>query len=171
VPGAWDGFEIVVRAVLGQLVTIKAARTLTERVATAAQLPVETPWPELYLRFPTAAEFLALDEDQLGACGITRRSAAALRQVANLIVQAQLDLSAGADYTKASQTLLAIKGIGPWTVNYVAMRALRWPDAFLAGDYGVKKVLGTTDLKAIEQQAKAWQPWRSYAVMYLWSQL
>ena len=91
--------------------------------------------------------------------------------IARAIATGHLDLSGEAEAEATLSTLLAIPGIGPWTAQYVAMRVLRWPDAFPAGDLGVKKALGVTSRTAAEARAEAWRPWRAYAVMFLWSSL
>ena len=168
VPGAWDGFEIAVRAVMGQVVTVKAALTLVGRIAELAQCKLETPYPELYQRFPLAQEFLQISDASFAAYKIQPRKVAMLREIATLITQGKLVLDTSADYAKTYQQLLALKGIGPWTASYIVMRSLRWPDAFLADDYWIKKLLKVTSAKQAETLAQVWKPWRSYAVIYLW---
>lgn len=171
VPGTWDGFELAARAVLGQLVSVRAATTLAGRIAALAAYPVATPWPELRHRFPLAEEFLTLEAEALGEQGINRRSIAALREVAAALVDGRLDLAYGADPVKARETLTSIRGIGDWTFNYIAMRALGWPDAFPAGDLGIRKALGGAAPRAAEAEAERWRPWRAYAVLHLWRTL
>lgn len=171
VPGAWDGFELACRAVLGQLVSVRAASTLAGRVAMLADHSVATPWPEIHLRFPQPEEFLALDEPALGESGINRRSTAALATMAKAVVDKILDLAPGADPQAARDRLLAIHGIGDWTFQYIALRALRWPDAFPSGDLGVKKALGMIKPAEAERIAERWRPWRGYAVFHLWRSL
>lgn len=171
IPGTWDGFELACRAVLGQLVSVRAATNLSGRVAELADHAVATPWAEVHRRFPLAREFVVLDAGALGRCGITRRSAAALATIAADLVNEKLDLAPGADPDAARDSLLAIHGIGDWTFQYIALRALRWPDAFPAGDLGVRKALGTDKPRAAEQAAECWRPWRGYAVLHLWRSL
>jgi len=168
IPGAWDGFELAARAVLGQLISVRAATTLAGRVAALAGHPVDTPWPEIRQRFPLAAEFLTLDVESLGEQGLNRRSVAALKEIATALVGGQLDLDRGADPATARQILINIHGIGEWTFSYIALRALGWPDAFLAGDLGIRKALGGTEPRATEALAERWRPWRGYAVLHLW---
>ncbi len=168
IPGAWDGFEVAVRAVLGQQVTVKTACKLAGRVVELSQCRVTTPWQEVLYRFPSPAEFLTLSDESLGEAGIIRSRIQALKTIANAIETGELDLSRATDYEKNQSYLLSIKGIGPWTANYIGMRAQRWPDAFLAADSGVKKALNLTNTKQIEAIAEVWRPWRSYAVMHLW---
>lgn len=170
VPGIWDGFEVAIRAVLGQLVTVAAARTLVGRIVDLGQFTITTPYPELSRRFPLAHEFLAFTDEQLSTCKIPARKRDALRAIAQFIVNGELVLDSSADYAQTYQKLLSIKGIGPWTASYIAMRSLRWPDAFLGDDYWVKKILKVTTAKQAEKIAEQWKPWRSYAVMYIWRQ-
>lgn len=171
IPGAWDGFEQARRAVLGQLVSVRAATTLTGRLAALADHPISVPWVEIYRRFPLAREFLTLDAQALGECGIIRRGAAVLATIAGELVNGKLDLTPGADPDAVRDTLLAIHGIGDWTFQYTALRALRWPDAFPAGDLGVRKALGADKPRAAEQAAERWRPCRGYAVLHLWRSL
>lgn len=171
VPGAWDGFEAATRAVLGQLISVQAATTLVGRVVDLANDQLETPWSSLCRCFPLAHDFLDLGDDALGRCGISRRSVAALQSVARAITEGELALSPGADLMQARERLLAIRGIGDWTFQYIALRALRWPDAFLAGDLGVRKAMGLDKLRDVERAAEVWRPWRSYAVAHLWRSL
>lgn len=171
IPGAWDGFEIAVRAVMGQVVTVKAALTLVGRIAERAACKIETPYPELYQRFPLAQEFLQVSTETFAAYSIQPRKVDILRQIATLSVQGELLLNTRADYTKTYQQLLAIKGIGAWTASYIVLRSLRWPDTFLADDHGVKKSLKVSTAKQAEALAQTWKPWRSYAVIYLWRKL
>lgn len=168
VPGAWDGFEIAVRAVMGQVVTVKAALTLVGRMAELTACKVETPYPELYQRFPLAQDFLNISDETLSAYKIQPRKVEILRHIATLIVQGELVLDSCADYQTTYQQLLNLKGISPWTASYIAMRSLRWPDAFLADDYWIKKLLKVSTAKQAETLAQAWKPWRSYAVIYIW---
>ncbi|WP_020395994.1 AlkA N-terminal domain-containing protein [Thiolinea disciformis] len=168
VPGAWDGFEIAVRAVMGQLVTVKAALTLVGRIADLAACKVETPYPALYQRFPLAQDFLNISDETFSSYKIQPRKVAILRHIATLIVQGELVLESSADYQQTYQRLLQIKGIGPWSASYIAMRTLRWPDAFLGDDYWIKKLLKVSTAKQAEAIAQQWKPWRSYAVMYIW---
>ena len=168
VPGAWDGFEIAVRAVMGQLVTVKAALTLVGRIAELSACKMNTPYPELYQHFPLAQDFLNISDASFSAYNIQPRKVESLRNIATLIVQGELVLDSSADYQKTFQQLLKLKGIGPWTASYIAMRTLRWPDAFLGDDYWIKKLLKVSTAKQAEAIAQQWKPWRSYAVMYIW---
>ena len=175
VPGELDGFELAVRAILGQQVTVAAARTLTQRLVNKFGEPITTPWPELSRLFPTAAA-LAADSgdvaDQMGKLGIVRQRQAAITGLAKAVTNG-LQLQGNADAQATVDALKALPGIGDWTAQYIAMRALRWPDAFLAGDVALHKRLGLQGLKnparLAEAASQAWKPWRSYAVIRTWS--
>lgn len=172
VPGAWDGFELAVRAVLGQQVTVAAARTLTRRLVQALGEPLATPWPQLTHAFPTPAALLQASPDALGQLGIVRQRQKAIQALAQAVLHGDLNLQPGPQVQATIQALLALPGIGEWTAQYIAMRALRWPDAFPAGDIVVQQRLGVRDgpqpARAATALAAAWQPWRSYAVIRLW---
>ncbi len=172
VPGAWDGFEQAVRAVLGQQITVAAARTLTQRLVHAYGEPVATPWPQLTHAFPTPERLLSLTADDLGRLGIVRQRQKAIHALAEAVVHHGLDLNPGPGLQDTLQALMDLPGIGDWTAQYIAMRALRWPDAFPAGDIVVQQRLGVRDgpqpARAATERAATWQPWRSYAVIRLW---
>jgi len=171
VPGAWNGFELAVRAVLGQQVSVAAARTYAKRLVHTLGTPVTTPWAELTHAFPTPTQMLAASPDQLGALGIVKQRQKALHALAQA-VSAGLDLNPGADVAERVQALMALPGIGAWTAQYIAMRAMRWPNAFPAGDLVVQQRLGLRDApnpaRAASEWSQRWQPWRSYAVLRLW---
>lgn len=168
VVGTFDGFEAAVRVVLGQQVTVAAARTLTQRLVEAFGEPVTTPWPELHRTFPGAERLAAADPAALGALGIVRQRVKALQSLARAVAEGRLALHPGAPLEPTRQQLLDLPGIGPWSAELIALRALAWPDAFPAADLGLLKALGTRDADAAEAAAQAWRPWRSYAVMRLW---
>jgi AraC family transcriptional regulator of adaptative response / DNA-3-methyladenine glycosylase II len=170
VPGAIDGFELAVRAVLGQQITIRAARTFAGRLATAAGTVLDRPVEGVTHLFPSAEQLAGARLDGLG---LTRARMATLHRLAELVANASLDLSGSAERGSTLDTLLGINGIGPWTAAYVAMRALHDPDAFPAGDLGVRfgfEALGLSSTPAaIVEHAERWRPWRAYAVMHLWN--
>jgi AraC family transcriptional regulator of adaptative response / DNA-3-methyladenine glycosylase II len=166
-----DGFETAVRVVLGQQVTVAAARTLTQRLATALGEPVETPFADLNRLFPMAAQLAAADPDLIGRLGIVRQRVRALQALAAAVDEGTISLHRGAPLEATLDALRALPGIGEWTVQLIAMRALAWPDAFPLSDIGVLNALGTRDLKAVETMAQSWRPWRAYAVMGLWQGL
>ena len=176
VPGVLDGFELAVRAVLGQQVTVAAARTLTERVVQKLGAPLATLWPGLNRLFPRPQAFLQLGDsagDMLGSLGVVRQRQKALLALAQALDSGQIQLNPGADVPATLAALVQLPGIGDWTAQYIAMRALRWPDAFPAGDVALQKALGVRDVpkpaQAAEQASQAWRPWRSYAVLRAWS--
>jgi len=171
VPGAFDPFEMAVRAVLGQQVSVKAATTLSGRFAAALGDPIETPYPELSHLSPTPERVAATESEQLTALGITRARVATILALARAVSDGDLSLEPGGDPAGTVARLKELPGIGEWTAQYVAMRALSWPDAFPHTDLGVYKALGTRDPKRVLEIAEAWRPWRAYAVMHLWKSL
>jgi AraC family transcriptional regulator of adaptative response / DNA-3-methyladenine glycosylase II len=168
VPGAVDGFELAVRAVLGQQVTVAAARTLGSRLVEAFGEPLATPIEGLTRLFPTPAAIAAASGDALGQLGIVRQRQTALHAIARVVAEGRLALHAGADVPSTIAALQELPGIGAWTAQYIAMRALRWPDAFPAGDVALQKALGVTTARAASEASQAWRPWRSYAVLRAW---
>ncbi len=171
-PGAVDGAELAVRAVLGQGITVAAARTIAARLVEAHGTRLTSPSGGITHLVPTAADIAALDPATLpGPAG--RR--AALHGVAEALAAGVLVLDAGADRGEAARRLHAIRGIGPWTAAYVAMRALGDPDAWLPGDGALRSALarrgGPVDPRGIAALAARWRPWRSYAVHHLWASL
>jgi AraC family transcriptional regulator of adaptative response / DNA-3-methyladenine glycosylase II len=175
VPGALDGYELAVRAVLGQQITVAAARTLAQRLVNTYGESVQTPWPELNRLFPTATVLAQASTDDLGALGIVRQRQAAIVALARAVADKRLQLHGGADVDATIAALKELPGIGDWTAQYIAMRALRWPDAFPAGDVALHKALGVQATKNPARQAEAasqmWRPWRSYAVIRAWASL
>lgn len=168
VPGTVDGFELAVRAVLGQQITVAAARTLGSRLVEAFGEPIATPIEGLNRLFPTPAAVAAASGDALGQLGIVRQRQAALQAIAREVAAGKLALHAGADVPSTIAALQELPGIGAWTAQYIAMRALRWPDAFPAGDVALQKALGVTTARAASEASQAWRPWRSYAVLRAW---
>ena len=168
VPGALDGFELAVHAIVGQQVSVAAARTLLSRLVTAFGESVSTPFPDLVCCFPTPQALHDASEDRLGALGIVRQRQAAIRALAAEVLAGRLDLQQGADVPATLAALRALPGIGDWTAHYIALRALRWPDAFPAGDVALRKALGVASARAAESRAQAWRPWCGYAVLRAW---
>ena len=169
VPGAFDPFEVAVRTVLGQQVSVAAASTLCGRLVARFGAPATTPFAALTHRTPSAATLAAASEDDLAAIGLPRARAATLRALARAVVDGAVALDAGGDPAAAMAALTAIRGIGPWTASYLAMRALRWPDAFPAGDLVLQRQLGVGTAAAAEAASTAWRPWRAYAALHLWA--
>ncbi len=171
IPGAWDGFELAVRAILGQQVTVSAATKLVARVAELAGERIVTNEPGLSRVFPTAARVAACDLTSLGVPRARARSVVALAEAA--LADREL-LAGGRDLDAAVERLRAIPGVGEWTAQYVAMRELREPDAFPAMDAGVLRALtAATGARMSSAQALAraesWRPWRAYAAVHLWA--
>jgi AraC family transcriptional regulator, regulatory protein of adaptative response / DNA-3-methyladenine glycosylase II len=175
VPGALSGYELAVRAVLGQQITVAAARTLAQRLVDRFGAPIATPHEGLARLFPTPQVLAAAEGDALGQLGIVRQRQAAIVAIARAVAQGQLSLHPGADVVTTTTALKELPGIGDWTAQYIAMRALRWPDAFPAGDVALHKALGVQQSKQPAREAEAasqaWKPWRSYAVVRAWSAL
>ena len=173
VPGCLDGFELAVRAILGQQITVAAARTLAARLVARFGDAVATPWPELARSFPRAAVLAQADGDALGQLGIVRQRQGAITALARAVAGGELSLHIGAPVASTMAALRALPGVGDWTAQYIAMRALRWPDAFPAGDVALQQALGVRGqpkpAHAAEQAAEAWRPWRSYAVVRAWA--
>jgi AraC family transcriptional regulator, regulatory protein of adaptative response / DNA-3-methyladenine glycosylase II len=170
-PGAFDGFELAVRAVLGQQITVKAARTMAGRFAAAFGEPVETPVAALRRLFPSPERIARLKGADIAATGVVMARSNAIVALARAVSEGQLRLEPGADVEQTLDRLRSLPGIGEWTAQYVAMRALSWPDAFPHTDYGVLKALGEKNGGKALERAAGWQPWRAYAVMHLWKSL
>jgi AraC family transcriptional regulator, regulatory protein of adaptative response / DNA-3-methyladenine glycosylase II len=168
VPGAFDGFELAVRAILGQQVTVKAATTLACRFVEAFGEPIETPFPELYRLSPLPEKIAALNSDDIATLGIVSARAKCIIALAQAYVAGKAQLAAGTNPELAIRQLVALPGIGEWTAHYIAMRALRWPDAFPKEDIAVRKNLGGVTAKQAEEISQKWRPWRSYAVLHIW---
>ncbi|HEX4806821.1 MAG TPA: AlkA N-terminal domain-containing protein [Conexibacter sp.] len=167
VPGAVDGAELAARAILGQQVSVAGARTLAGRLTAAlgAPLPDALADGRLTHAFPAADALAAADPATLP---LTRARARALQALASAVADGALALDPGADRAAARASLLALPGVGPWTAEYVAMRALGDPDAFPAADLGVRKAIERLHRPADPER---WRPWRAYAVTHLWASL
>lgn len=173
-PGCFDPFEMAVRAILGQQITVRAARTLAKRFAAGLGEPIATPFKELTVTFPGSERICALErpvEERLGPLGVTGTRARAIRALAEALQRGTIRLGPGADPEREMAHLATLPGFGPWTVQYLAMRALGWPDAFPHTDYGVKKALANVPPGDIPAWAQKWAPWRSYATLSLWNHL
>lgn len=181
VPGCLNGFELAVRAILGQQVTVAAGRTFTQRVVDTFGRTIETPFPALTRLFPTPETLAQASGEDLGRLGIVKQRQAALVALARAVASKQLHLHPSADIETTMTALRALPGVGDWTAQYIAMRALRWPDAFVAGDVALNKAMGLQNLEPPLSPTKAaaaavaasqvWRPWRSYAVMRAWTSL
>jgi AraC family transcriptional regulator of adaptative response / DNA-3-methyladenine glycosylase II len=169
VPRATDGFELAVRAVIGQQVTLAAARRMAGRLVALYGRPLGEPAGAITHLFPTPAAVAEVDSLDLR---MPRARATALRALARAVLDGELDLRPSADRVTATRALLELPGIGPWTASYVAMRALGDSDAFPPGDAAVRRALEQLGEDgrpvAAERIAERWRPWRSYALMHLW---
>jgi AraC family transcriptional regulator of adaptative response / DNA-3-methyladenine glycosylase II len=171
VPGGWDGFELAVRAILGQQVSVSAATKLVGRVAEIAGESVVTNEPGLCRVFPSSARVASADLTTLGVPRARSRAVAAL--AAAVAADGEL-LAGGRDLDAAVERLRALPGVGEWTAQYVAMRELREPDAFPAMDAGILRALSAAAGKRVSStqalaRAEAWRPWRAYAAVHLWA--
>ena len=168
VPGAFDGFEMAVRAILGQQITVKAATTIACRFAEAFGDTIETPMAGLTRLSPRAGRVAKASVDDIARLGIVSARAKSILALARAFDTGALRLDAGADPEAAIRQLVALPGIGQWTAHYIAMRALRWPDAFPKEDIAIRNRLGGAMPKEAEEISQPWRPWRSYAVLHLW---
>ncbi|HVR28450.1 MAG TPA: DNA-3-methyladenine glycosylase [Thermoanaerobaculia bacterium] len=165
VPGAWDGFELAMRAVIGQQISVIAASTLTGRVARRWGQPLGE---GAQVVFPQAE---TLTDADLASVGLPRARGETLRLLARAVAAGELSLEPGADPAAVRERLIAIAGIGEWTAQYVALRALGDPDAFPASDLGLLRSPANGGARSPRQllaRAEAWRPWRAYAAMVLW---
>jgi AraC family transcriptional regulator of adaptative response / DNA-3-methyladenine glycosylase II len=174
-PGTLDGFELAVRAVLGQQISVAAARTLAQRLVARWGEALQTPITGLNRLFPSPEALALASSDALGALGLTRQKQAAIQGLARLLHSGELRLEPGADVAVTLATLQSLPGVGDWTAQYIAMRALGWPDALPASDAALHRALGLQGQARAAQAtlvlAQAWQPWRSYGVIRAWASL
>lgn len=176
VPHSVDGSELAMRAVLGQQVSVAGARTLAGRLVQLCGDPLPDtlvePGDDLTHLFPAPSTIVETDLQNLGMPEGRRE---ALRRLAGALYSGEIILDPGSDRSEIEKQLLSIKGIGPWTASYIAMRALGDPDAFLPSDLGVrraiKKLGGKADPSSIAKMAERWRPWRAYATQHLWASL
>lgn len=176
VPGAWDGFELAVRAVLGQQITVRAATTFAGRLAATFGEPLQNgaalTMKEPHLLFPTPA---VIESADLARIGLTRARIATLQSLGGAMVRDRNLLRAYETLDETIQKLVTLPGVGPWTAQYIAMRALREPDAFPATDLGLLRAMQTAQGRpsptALANTANAWRPWRAYAALRLWMQV
>ena len=177
VPGAWDAFELAVRAVLGQQISVAGATTLAGRLAAKFGKPVETPFARLSRLSPSAGILAAATPAEIATIGLPKARAATLHNLALAAERGKLSFSPTAIVEDVISSLCEIPGIGEWTAQYIAMRALRFPDAFPAADLGVRKALAPApgaplpNEKQVVARAAQWRPWRGYATLHLWQTL
>lgn len=179
VPGAWDGFELTIRAILGQQISVKAATTLAGRIADQygdkLDLPCETVGPDLHRIFPGPERMMRA---RLNSIGLVKSRAETIRRVANAVVRGDLNFDVAQEPEEFCASLTSIKGVGDWTAEYIAMRVLKNPDAFPSTDLGLLKGLnaiegrdGQATSAELIRRAEAWRPWRAYAALLIWSSL
>jgi AraC family transcriptional regulator of adaptative response / DNA-3-methyladenine glycosylase II len=173
VPGAAEGFELAVRAVIGQQVSVPGARTVAGRLVEAAGEPLPEPSGTLTHLFPTPRALVDLAESDPGAFAMPASRRRALVALAGAVGDGDVVIDPGADPVELRRSLVALPGIGSWTAEYVAMRALRDPDAFMPTDLGIRRgaqALGLPDNPAqLIAVSEGWRPWRSYAMSHLWA--
>lgn len=172
VPGCFDVYEMCVRAVLGQQISVKGASTLAGRVATAVGTPLETGISGLTHMFPSPQQILDLGrhaDELLGSLGIIGRRVDTILVLAGVLGRGEIDLAYGSDPAEVIPALEGLPVIGPWTAQYITMRTTGYPDAFPSTDLEVKKALAPRTQKEIDKLTRAWSPWRAYAAMSLWS--
>ncbi|MCW8193456.1 DNA-3-methyladenine glycosylase 2 family protein [Proteobacteria bacterium 005FR1] len=170
VPGTMDGFELCLRAILGQQVSVKAASTLYGRFVAAFGEAVATPFEGLDRSGPQAGAIASASLQEIIGLGLTERRATTIHRIASAVSQGVLDLSTGNRDDTLTQ-LLGFPGIGPWTAQYVAMRALGDPNALPSSDLGLMRALGVDKPRKVLERTTAWQPWRSYGAIHLWQHL
>jgi AraC family transcriptional regulator of adaptative response / DNA-3-methyladenine glycosylase II len=167
IPGAWDGFECAVRAILGQQVSVAAGRTFALRLVQRAGRAIRGGGDGLTHLFPSAADIAGAD---LAGLGLTRSRAASLHALARAVLERRVDFSAAP--AQLVDALATLPGIGPWTTQYVLLRALAEPDALPSADLVLRRMAAPLKQmlseRQLDERAKKWQPWRSYAVMHLW---
>jgi AraC family transcriptional regulator of adaptative response / DNA-3-methyladenine glycosylase II len=169
IPGTFDGFELAVRAVVGQQITVRGARTLLGRLVAAFGETADAAVADGPARlFPPPARIAACAPAELARLGVTTARARTLIALARALATGELELLPGSDVDATVRALTALPGIGTWTAQYIAMRALGWPDAFLASDLVVRKALGGLSPARALARSEAWRPWRAYAVLHLW---
>lgn len=175
VPGAINGFELAVRAILGQQVSVAGARTLAGRLVAAFGEPLEQPQGALTHFFPTPQAIARADMKDTQGLSLTGARIVALQSLARAVTEEGLVLDRDADRERTVAQLQRIPGVGPWTAAYIAMRALGDPDAFPARDLGLRNAFELhgvdADPRSIAKRADAWRPWRAYAVHHLWASL
>ncbi|BDH46634.1 AraC family transcriptional regulator [Salmonella enterica subsp. enterica serovar Choleraesuis] len=171
VPGAFDGFELAIRAILGQQITVKAATTLGSRFVQAFGEPLETPFNELNRLAPEPEIVVQATQDEICQLGIISTRARSIQSIASACLNGDVTFDGRHNAEETVERLQALPGIGPWTAQYIAMRALNWPDAFPREDIVIRNNLGGVTAKQAEEISRQWQPWRSYAVMHIWKNL
>ena len=176
VPGAFDIFELAIRAVLGQQVSVAGATTVSGRLVHAFGKSVDTPFIGVTHHFPSMAVLAQIPVTEIAKIGVPKSRSATIQNVARFALAGGLEQKLGVSADSVVTNLKTVAGIGDWTAQYIALRALRFPDAFPAGDLGLQKAVAIAPEtriteKQLLERAKAWSPWRSYAALLLWQSL
>jgi AraC family transcriptional regulator of adaptative response / DNA-3-methyladenine glycosylase II len=171
VPGSFDGFEMSVRAILGQQVTVVGASTLAGRFVARFGTPLAKPRGALTHLFPAPERIAKAAASEIAQIGLPGKRAETLRALAQAMASGALRLEPGGRVEETMAQLVRLPGIGEWTAQYIAMRALSWPDAFPHTDLGIQKALAETNPKKTLEMAERWRPWRAYAALHLWASL
>jgi AraC family transcriptional regulator of adaptative response / DNA-3-methyladenine glycosylase II len=170
VAGAFEGFELAVRAILGQQVSVKGATTLAGRWAQAFGVPIATPYPALNRLSPSVQHMASVTAEEISALGIVGARARCLATLAPAVLERKVALTFAPNVEEQIDALMRLPGIGPWTAQYIAMRALHWPDAFPSGDLMLMRAANASQ-RQLQELAQGWRPWRAYATHYLWQSL
>ena len=168
IPGTLDGFALAVRAILGQQVSVKGATTLMGRLVERFGAPYAGAHAQLTRLMPTAASIATCSTSDIASLGMPATRANAVRALAAAVESGSLSLTPGGDVDRTLRILTSLPGIGDWTAHYIAMRALRWPDAFPANDLVLRRAAGNLTAAQLVTRAEPWRPWRAYAAMHLW---
>ena len=168
IPGALDGFALAVRAILGQQVSVRGATTVMGRLVERYGEPYDGGHPSLSRLMPTATTLARLRTGDIASLGMPGARADAVLALARAVAAGDLQLTPGGDAARTIRVLTALPGIGDWTAHYIAMRALRWPDAFPANDLVLRRAAGNLTAAQLLRLAEPWRPWRAYAAMHLW---
>ena len=169
VPGAFDGFELAVRAIVGQQVTVKGATTLMTRLAIAFGEAIHTDDVALTHLTPEPRQIAGASVAEIRAIGVPAARAASLLALAAACARGELTIEPTSDVPELMRRLRTVPGIGPWTAEYVAMRATHWSDAFPVGDLALRRAAGNVSAAELLRTSEQWRPWRAYAAMHLWA--
>ena len=169
VPGAFNGFELAVRAILGQQVTVKGASTLMSRMVIAFGDEIRTDHASLTHLTPEPRRVAAASVAEIRAIGLPAARAASLLALATACARGELTIEPNGDVPELMRKLRTVPGIGPWTAEYIAMRAMHWSDAFPVGDLALRRAAGNVSAAELLRISEQWRPWRAYAAMHLWA--
>jgi AraC family transcriptional regulator of adaptative response / DNA-3-methyladenine glycosylase II len=169
IPGSFDGFDLALRAVLGQQISVKSATTVYGRFVQKYGTLVKTPFEGLDRAAPRPEPIAEASLSQLISLGLTGQRAETIKHLATALADGEFELARGTDHEQARMGLRSIRGIGPWTIEYIAMRVLGDPDAFPAADLGLLRALNLRRASELASLAEAWRPWRAYAAVHLWN--